>query len=169
MKNYCIDNLNEIKALLELLPESRYQQPSNILSGATIGQHVRHILEFYVCMLRGSESGQVNYDERERNHKIENHSRIAIGVIDEITEKLHAVSEDCEVLLVGNYGTSEGMVCQIHSSLYRELAYNLEHAIHHQALIKVGLKEAGHEHLISADFGVAPATLRFTNGKALSA
>jgi hypothetical protein len=41
------------------------------------------------------------------------------------------------------------------------LAYCLEHTIHHQALIKIGLMELNLIHLIDQHFGVAPATIRF--------
>ena len=47
------------------------------------------------------------------------------------------------------------------SSFERELLYCLDHAIHHQALIKIGLKELHLSHLVSPDFGVAYSTLRY--------
>ena len=46
----------------------------------------------------------------------------------------------------------------VDSNVQRELAFNLEHAIHHQALIKIGLNQLG-QHMESG-FGVAPSTLR---------
>ena len=49
---------------------------------------------------------------------------------------------------------------QINSSFERELLYCLDHAIHHQALIKIGLKELDLDHLIAREFGVAYSTLR---------
>jgi len=39
--------------------------------------------------------------------------------------------------------------------------YCLDHAIHHQALIKIGLKELQIADLVGDDFGVAYSTLRY--------
>ncbi len=47
MTQYCKQNLLELKELLQKLSEEQYSRPSEILSGASIGQHLRHVLEFY--------------------------------------------------------------------------------------------------------------------------
>ncbi len=46
------------------------------------------------------------------------------------------------------------------TNYFRELLYNLEHSIHHQALIKVALFNSTHIK-ISESFGVAPSTLEY--------
>lgn len=68
---------------------------------------------------------------------------------------------DRPLQLVANFGTSEGLSEHLHSSLNRELAYVLEHGIHHQALIKMGVKQIKREELLDELFGVAPATVRY--------
>ncbi len=162
MKLQCIANLNEIKELLHQLQDEEYQYKSPILSGATIGQHVRHILEFYSCLLRGLESEIINYDKRERDLEIETCKASAINLIDAIISKLIFINNDKSLKLAGNFTVSkENGDHFLNTSLNRELAYNLEHSIHHQALIKVGLKELCLEPLIDGNFGVAAATIRF--------
>jgi hypothetical protein len=47
----------------------------------------------------------------------------------------------------------------IESTLARELLYNLEHAIHHMALIRVGLNLRFKYVLYQDNFGVAYSTL----------
>ncbi|MDC1012234.1 hypothetical protein OAQ04_03240 [Flavobacteriaceae bacterium] len=49
------------------------------------------------------------------------------------------------------------------SSFLRELAYCLDHRIHHQSLIKIGLTEQGLDHLIDENFGVAFFTQNYRN------
>ncbi|CAN5331633.1 hypothetical protein BH23BAC2_BH23BAC2_00390 [soil metagenome] len=162
----CRENLKEIRTLLILITDEQYQYKSDILSGSTIGQHVRHILEFYTCLMNGQISGNVNYDSRKRNPLVETKVFSAIEVIDSLSARLSGITVDKPIQLVGNYTLSnEGDNQYVISSLNRELAYNLEHAIHHQALIKVGLKEQGLDHLIEHDFGVAPASIRFYSSK----
>jgi hypothetical protein len=46
-----------------------------------------------------------------------------------------------------------------HTNYYREIVYNLEHTIHHMALIRVGLKELASIEL-PENYGVASATVK---------
>jgi hypothetical protein len=161
MITHCKINLEEIKILLMQLKEEQYIQPIEILSSASIGQHIRHILEFYICLLKGYDSKIVNYDGRERNLNLETDIGFAINEIDKINQWLNKIKNNSTVTLNGNFSSENSTELAIASSLYRELAYCFEHSIHHQALIKIGLKEQGKEHLINNNFGVAPATIRF--------
>lgn len=161
MKTYCQENLTEIKKVLLQLTYEQYSYPSNTLFGATIGQHVRHILEFYQSIFNGLESKTVNYDNRKRNLLIETDNHYAIEVIDEINAILALDILDENLVLEGNFCAEEGKKMQIQTTLFRELAYCLEHSIHHQALIKVGLMEVNCLSFIDETFGLAPATIRY--------
>jgi len=161
MFDLCKENLIEIKDLLVRLNNDQYTYKSKILSGTSIGQHIRHILEFYLCLINGRKTGTVNYDLRERNHEVENDSSFAIKIIDGVLNNLSHSKNDRKIALEGNYSLEGRKSERINSSYIRELTYNLEHSIHHQALIKVSLKEQGIEQLINENFGVAPATIKF--------
>jgi uncharacterized damage-inducible protein DinB len=161
MKTFCQDNLNEIKKVLQQLTNEQYNFSSNTLFGATIGQHVRHILEFYQSVLAGLKVNTINYDNRKRNLLIETDAPYAIQIIDEINANLKKIKMDKLLVLEGNFCNEEEKPSQIQSSLFRELAYCLEHSIHHQALIKVGLLELNSLSFIDDTFGLAPATIRF--------
>jgi len=160
MQTYCKENLNEIKNVLLQLTNDQYTFQSTTLFGATIGQHVRHILEFYQSVFRGFETKTINYDNRERNLLIETNPHIAIQVINEICSKLKEANCDTQMILEGNFCVEEGTQIKIETSFLRELAYCLEHSIHHQALIKVGLLEVKCLNFIDDTFGLAPATIR---------
>jgi hypothetical protein len=163
MRHYCQQNLEDIKKLLVQLSNEQYNKESNLLSNATIGQHVRHILEFYQCLLEGLANNKINYDNRKRNLIIETNLDYAINVIDEINATLTIKNNDWPILLQGNYSNLEEDEIHINSSYFRELAYCLEHSIHHQALIKIGLIELDSIQLIDKSFGIAPATIRYKN------
>lgn len=163
MTNYCVEDLLKMRSLLLKLEDRDYTHASHLLSGATIGQHIRHILEFYSCLLHIGDDLSVNYDERKRDKDTECHRTVAIHQIDQLVIELGRISEDYPLILKGNYSSDpQTRTSTVDSSLFRELAYNLEHSIHHQALIKITLKERELDHLINERFGVAPATIRFT-------
>lgn len=161
MKTFCQENLNEIKNVLLQLKSEQYQFPSQTMFGATIGQHVRHILEFYQSAFKGLKTGVVNYDKRERSLLIETETAHAIHVIDNIIRDLKQVKDDKSLILEGDFSAEAGTEIKIETSFFRELAYCLEHSIHHQALIKVGLLELNSLSCINDTFGLAPATIRF--------
>lgn len=163
MRTYCQENLNEIKLLLLQLSNEQYTYKAKLLSAASIGQHVRHILEFYQSVMKGMETNGINYDQRERNFLVETDKDAAIQIIENIKASLSVEIFDKTFVLEGNFCAEEGKQLQIRTTLFRELAYCLEHSIHHQALIKVALMELNHTWLINENFGLAPATIRYKN------
>jgi uncharacterized damage-inducible protein DinB len=163
MKEYCKENLYEIRKILENIDDEMYRSPLLYLSNASIGQHVRHILEFYICLMDGIPKGNVNYDKRERNLELENNPKFAVHTISKICSNLCQFYEDKPLLLIGDFASEEEADKKIKTSVFREMAYCLEHSIHHQALIKIGMIEQGIEQLLNENFGVAPATIRFKN------
>lgn len=161
MTGHIINNLIEIKDLLKGLSQEQYNRKLEIITDASIGQHVRHILEFYQCLFKGEQSKEVNYDSRQRDLKLETDIYFASKTIDEIVNELLDIKNDFPVTFVADYSTFENQKSElIQSSFYRELAYNLEHSIHHQALIKVAITEMKLTSLVKNTFGYAPSTIR---------
>lgn len=161
MTGHIINNLVEINDLLKGLSQEQYSRKLEILSNASIGQHVRHILEFYQCLFKGEQTKEVNYDDRQRDLKLETDVYFASTTIDAIINSLLDIKKDFPVTFVADYSSIEGEKPElIQSSFYRELAYNLEHSIHHQALIKVAITEMKIAFLVKENFGYAPSTIR---------
>ena len=61
----------QLSESLNQLSDGEYIQPSTILFNATIGQHVRHIIELFLCLEKGYEEGIVNYEKRKSDYRIE--------------------------------------------------------------------------------------------------
>lgn len=154
--NKSTDALSTLADALQQLPEqSSYTNPCEALSNATIGQHTRHIIELYQCLIGGYADGNINYDDRKRNPLYENDIPAAIEVIKDIQKNLEQPDKEVRIFC----GTEDNSVC-IESNYYREVLYNLEHCIHHQALIKVALLSIANIN-IADGFGVAPSTLQY--------
>jgi len=154
------DNLQELLSLLNQLDDVSYTTALPVLSGASIGGHVRHILEFYVCLLRSVDQDNVCYDERDRNQRIETERTFAVKIAAMVMDKLSFLTEDRAIQLKSNFSMETKTVYYLNTSLYRELAYCLEHAIHHQAILKIALLHLQSSAIPSESFGVAPSTYR---------
>lgn len=150
-------SLNELIDLLNQLPDSEYSNPCLSLSNATIGEHTRHIIEMFQSLENFYESGLINYDNRERNIKIQTNTLFALKSIISIQENLEKPNKNIEVQQV-----IDGKEIRIQSNYFRELLYNLEHCIHHQALIKVAILQSKNIK-IDDNFGVARSTIEYRN------
>lgn len=140
------------------LKSGEYIQPSKVLSGHTIGQHVRHIIELFQSLENGYERGVVNYENRKRDKAIENDPEMACVLLEQI---LAALSRpDKSLLLEAGYG-EEVAASMLVTTYYREVAYNLEHMIHHMALIRIGIGETANELVLPEGYGIASSTLKY--------
>ncbi len=148
-------NLEENIQLLRQLSNEELTTENMKLSGATIGEHIRHSIELLDCLLVNYETGIINYDIRQREVKIQTDVNYAISILENQVKSLEKSNK--KLSLVHNcYSESE----LLPTNYFRELLYNLEHSIHHQALIKVALFSFPHI-TISNTFGIAPSTLAY--------
>jgi len=159
MIEQCEDSIIEIRDLIQLLNQESYTKPLSIFSGSSIGQHVRHVLEFYSCLLAGITTQKVNYDLRKRSLALETRITFTIETINNICNRL-ATLKDSLINLEGIYLSADGKSEIIKSSVYRELAFCYEHTTHHKAFIKMGLQELNLIHLAGTNFGVHPTTAK---------
>jgi len=144
---------------INMLSQQDYKRPLENLSGSTIGQHIRHIIEFYQCMIKGYEKKSINYDHRVRNKLIEESREFAIQCIEIISNDLKSIDLKKTLSLEVSYEV-ENKYIEVPTTIERELIYNIEHAIHHMALIKIGIKEINNTLSLPKEFGVAASTIR---------
>ena len=84
-------------------------------------------------------TGIVNYEKRKRDHRIETDKDLATSLLKEIYQNIDRSNKD--IFLEAEDYCDPMEIVSIPSNYYRELAYNLEHTIHHMALIRVGINE----------------------------
>jgi hypothetical protein len=154
--------LQDLKSAIDHLSANQYKQPIELLYNASVGQHCRHIIEFFQCLENQLATGKICYDLRKRQIELEENPKSALVAIDEIIEWIESVPVDCQLQLeVNNELENEEVKEKINSSLIRELLFNIEHAIHHMAIIKIGLRIQSPEIELPHHFGVAPSTIRY--------
>lgn len=155
---YAIENLMQTGKLVASITDRHYIQNLNLLSGASIGQHVRHIIEFYQCLQDGYPRGVIDYNKRNRSIRLETETDYTLTIITGIIGFLERASDKSLIMKLDDVF---GQSILAHTSLYRELAYNLDHTIHHQAIIKIGMQELMPHYTFSENFGLAPSTRRY--------
>ena len=148
----------QLSATLGQLTQEQYVQPCQSLLNATIGQHVRHIIELFQCLEHGYDGGLVNYEKRKRDAVIESSKDFADNLLREVHQGLDRPNKVLN--LEACYDEDSRNPIIIATNFYREIAYNLEHTIHHMALIRVGINEVA-EIELPAEFGVASSTIKF--------
>ncbi len=148
-------NLDELIQLLGSLNDESLSQSRTILSGASIGGHYRHIIEMYLCLLKNYEFGLIDYDDRSRDNEIETKVSSAVDKLIFIKDQLIRENKVLFLKQIEN-----GISFNIETNYYRELLYNLEHSIHHQALIKIGLSDC-ESITFDKNFGVAKSTIEY--------
>ena len=157
--------LKQLEEIIEQCESKDFSRPLNELSGSTFGQHVRHTLEFFICLFDARNEKLVNYDNRKHDQLIETDKKLALSVITSIHKFLDENTEDFEISFEANYTEAEGNDQSMRSSYFRELAYNIEHAIHHMALMKIAINQSLDYINLPDNFGVASSTVRYRTGQ----
>ncbi len=154
--------IHQITGLLDSISPEQYSQNLDIFKGSTLGQHFRHILDFYLVLLNHYQSGLVDYTLRERDAKLETDPRYAMATFEQVLGKVDQLDEQFPLKVKADLlFCSEGERPLIPTSIGRELMYAYEHAVHHLAIIRIGIENAFPDLEIANEIGIAPATIKY--------
>lgn len=156
----CDSILDQLEDAVTQITANDFSKPSTALSNSTIGQHLRHTIEFFLCLEHGFNAGVINYDKRTHDKLVETDKFIALNAIRKVREFVGATTNDASLLLEVGYDRHTEDCVTIQTNYFRELTYNIEHAVHHMALIKIGVREVADYVQLPSDFGIAVSTLR---------
>lgn len=151
--------LTQLTSVLNDMSGEEFKTPLEIFSGASVSQHVRHILEFYICLI-DCQGTLVNYDKRKRDLRLEQDFSFTLSMIDQIHIDLEKLDENKVVKLEANLGEIDYTV---DSSMKREILYAVEHAVHHMAILKMGIMINFPQIKLPENFGVADSTIQYRN------
>jgi hypothetical protein len=150
--------LEQLEKSIMALSDDQYTKKIDTLSGASIGEHVRHVIELFVCLQEGYANGLVNYENRKRDTAIQTSRGVAVGLMRSINRSLFSDNKD--MVLKAGYNENNNELFTLSTNYYREIAFNIEHAIHHMALIRIGITEVS-DVQVPDGYGVASSTLKF--------
>jgi len=153
--------LAQLSHTVNQITEEDFRKPSTALSNSTVGQHLRHTLEFFICLEQGYELGIVNYDKRIHNKAMESDKHIALNTINQILDFVKSTPNDKVLKLEVGYEPDSDECVTVETNYLRELTYNIEHAVHHMAIMKIGIREVADYVELPTDFGVAVSTIRY--------
>jgi len=159
LKNAVKEVLHQLQSVIDQIKSTDYTGKVEGLE-SSIGEHTRHIIEFYLCLIQGLDSGIINYDNRERNRKIETDPAFAMQKIQDIEAFINDFKNNPVLTLGISYNYSEPDLLNVNSNYHRELVYNIEHTIHHLAIIKPGIVKQFDYIELPENFGIASSTVR---------
>jgi len=155
--------LDQVEFVIGQMKSDEYTKPVNVFNNSTIGQHVRHTLEFFQCLMIGYENGVVSYDKRNHDKSIETNKKLALEFIKKAKDFIANCDMRRPLKLEVNYNLDDNDDLIVDSNMAREVTYNIEHAIHHMAIIKIGIQVICPYVELPYGFGVAISTLRYHN------
>ena len=159
--NAAEDVLRQGLALLAELDDRTFAAVVPAPYSASIGQHYRHVLDHFLCLEAGLATGEINYDNRDRNPRLETDIEYARAT----TDRLIRVFNDCDSELLSQgcvvrysvaYGDGPSFLPSI---IVRELAFCVGHAVHHYAIVRLLCDSVGVG--VLPEFGIAPSTLKY--------
>ena len=147
--------------LLQRLGVEIYTRPLALFNGSSIGQHFRHIIDFYGCLANNALDGRLDYAHRQRDTRVETEPAYAAAMLRQFYEKLKDMEEAIAVEVVADFSADLNETRPVVTScIGREMMCAYDHAVHHLAIIKMGLKSTAPEFVMDKNIGVAPSTVK---------
>lgn len=158
------------KALLETLSQvdetlcAIRSQPDDLRNDFyvtnNVGKHIRHILDHLQTFLCGLETGEINYDIRQRNSICEIDPDFAYAQLHAIRQKFEQVRLPATVLTVISEVDCHAKRSEsFQSNASREVLYLINHTIHHVAYVRLLLRISNLS--LPEHIGIAPCTASY--------
>ncbi|OEF30028.1 DinB family protein [Vibrio rumoiensis] len=158
-----LEGIEQAITLLERLNDEQYIYVASPYVQSSIGSHLRHIIDMYFSLMGHTKHQDlVNYDQRRRGAQVETCRETGLQELQLIKTWLLCLSKDeLQATLTIQSETSiyQQHVCEITSSLQRELLFVSSHTTHHFAVMRVTAVVCNIE--TDGIFSYAPATASY--------
>lgn len=165
-KEAAAELIDQIIDTIKVLDPGEYSRALNVYNGSSLGKHFRHIFDFFSLLCTQNQSGCVDYCRRQRDHRIETEQEYAIEQFDHLKQELAKLKESDIVTVYADFELKDGSRTKVASSIGREIMYGYDHAVHHLAIIKIGIQAMKPDIKLNKQLGVAASTIRYENEQA---
>lgn len=160
----CRHCLSQCELLLNLVSEDDFVAR---VGSASVGTHVRHVLDRFQSFFNGLPAGHIDYDSRNRDPQLETSLPAARVALASFEPRIGALASG----VPGPDASVSVQDCVYHnappvtlgSNIDRELMGLISHTTHHLAILVLLLRPLGYE--LDPDFGKAPSTIRFERSR----
>lgn len=159
IKQATYEIIDQLTELAEKLTPDEFTRPLPVLLDNSIGMHFRHIIEFYEVLMAGAQKKRINYDSRKHDPVLEQNRDLCLERLRGIRQAVD-LDPGLDLALQGSYAREGDRIFSLSSNIKRELVYNIEHAIHHMAIIRIALRQEFPNIQVGAAFGYAYSTLK---------
>ena len=152
-----IHTLSKSKQLLSSLSNEDLSNHSVSPYYSCIGSHVRHILDFYDCIIEGIDERTIDLTNRKRDERMHSDCNYTLSHVERIIDALKKFDN---YRFTQDYKVSDDLglgKVEIKYTLGAILAQANSHAIHHYAIINYILDRLGLS-IIDETFGFNPTT-----------
>lgn len=153
--------IDQLILVISQMDDHEFSRPLELYNGSSIGMHFRHIYDFYGCLINHCQKGSIDYALRDREASIEKNPLIMINKLQQLKAGLSYMDEKEVVNVYSDFEFDDHSRAEVKSSVGRELLYAYDHAVHHLAIIKLGIKQTFPHIDIDKNMGVASSTIRY--------
>ncbi|GAC30946.1 hypothetical protein [Paraglaciecola polaris] len=162
-----LETVAQAKTFLKHISHHAYQEVMTPQISSSAGAHMRHVIDHYLALKQGMESGEVDYNLRHRHSDVAKSTTAALQAWHEIeTWLVEVYQQDMQNTLnvLAETSVETTYINQVSSTLGRELLFVSSHAVHHFSLLAIIVSLQGQT--THALFGVAPATATYQRAQA---
>lgn len=150
-------HLRSLRDLVAALNRDVYRATPSRTSGS-VGEHVRHCLDHTRALFSAASNAELTYDSRVRGTRIETDPDLAVDEIDRLSIDLEGLDERAleRPVYLQSMTHRDGPPTRVATTVGREVAFVIQHTIHHCAIVAVLLDHLGVA--VPERFGYAPST-----------
>ena len=158
-KEGAIQLIDEIISTIEVIPHSDYAKSLEVFNQSTLGKHFRHIYDFFHCLVDQCSCQEVDYALRKRDSDIETDPVYVVSKFKDLKSQLNLLDESTVIDVHADFQLMGGLRPKVQSTIGRELMYAYDHAVHHLAIVKIGIKALNKDLPVNKHLGVAASTI----------
>ena len=159
----CLEACSRCRALVDIV--ATRAAPAATPAYRSIGRHLRHCVDHFVCLLTGLDTGIVDYDARDRDARLEQDPSFFLKALASVVRRLEAIDPTTiHRRLTLRQESAPDSRSQMDTNVERELVFLSGHTIHHLAIMK--LLAEGHGVELPEELFMAFSTANYLAGRA---